>query len=156
MHPRIEQLFTANFERYDGVPPINVWLMRTVYILMVVFMGKDSWTHIIEHAGAWEPQDAMVWSVWAAFGAMALIGVFRTVRMVPILLLEIFYKVLWLAIVAYPLWTSGKLAGSPAEGMTQVFVWVALPIVAMPWLYVFKTYLIGRNGSERIRKVSRA
>ncbi len=32
--------------------------------------------------------------------------------MLPILLLEIFYKVLWLLVVAYPLWTAGKLAGS--------------------------------------------
>jgi hypothetical protein len=62
-------------------------------------------------------------------------------RMLPILLLEIFYKVLWLTVVAYPLWSTGALAGSSAEGMTSAFLWVLLPIVAVPWGYVFGAYI---------------
>ena len=61
--------------------------------------------------------------------------------MLPILLLEIFYKVLWLIVVAYPLWSRGTLAGSPAEGVTSAFLWVILPIVAVPWVYAFQTYI---------------
>jgi hypothetical protein len=56
------------------------------------------------------------------------------------LLLEIFYKVLWLIIVAYPLWSAGTLAGSSAEDTTSVFSWVLLPIIAVPWGYVFLNY----------------
>jgi hypothetical protein len=58
----------------------------------------------------------------------------------PILLLEIFYKVLWLIIVAYPLWSASTLAGSSAEGTTSAFLWVLLPIIAVPWAYVVGTY----------------
>ena len=54
---------------------------------------------------------------------------------------EISYKLIWLVIVAYPLWSTNRLAGSPAEGMTHAFVWVILPIVAMPWGYAFRTYI---------------
>ena len=61
----------------------------------------------------------------------------------PILLLEIFYKVLWLIIVAYPLWSKGTLAGSPAEDITSTFSWVILPIVAVPWGYIFVNYIYG-------------
>ena len=57
-------------------------------------------------------------------------------KMLPILLLEIFYKVLWLIIVAYPLWSTGNLAGSAAQGITASFLWVILPIVVVPWGYV--------------------
>jgi len=53
----------------------------------------------------------------------------------------IFYKVLWLIVVAYPLWSTGALAGSAAEGTTAAFLWVVLPIVAVPWGYVFATYI---------------
>ena len=63
----------------------------------------------------------------------------RAVRI--FLLLEIFYKVMWLVIVAYPLWTRGTLAGSGAEGITTSFVWVLLPIVAVPWGYAFVHYV---------------
>lgn len=61
--------------------------------------------------------------------------------MIPIVLLKIFYKLLWLGLVAYPLWSTRKLAGSPAEGITSEFLWVLLPIVAVPWGYAFTTYI---------------
>ncbi len=67
-------------------------------------------------------------------------GIFRPLKMLPILLLEIFYKVLWLIVVAYPLWSAGTLAGSSADSTTSAFSWVWLPIVAVPWGYVFGTY----------------
>jgi hypothetical protein len=82
-----------------------------------------------------------VWCVWSAFATLAGLGIIRPLKMLPILLLEIFYKVLWLVIVAYPLWSQNNLVGSPAEGMTSVFLWVLLPIVAVPWAYVFTNYI---------------
>jgi hypothetical protein len=54
---------------------------------------------------------------------------------------EIFYKIIWLVVVAYPLWSTKRLAGSPAEEMTYAFVWVILPIAAMPWSYAVRTYV---------------
>jgi membrane protein YdbS with pleckstrin-like domain len=61
--------------------------------------------------------------------------------MLPILLLEIFYKMLWLILVAYPLWSKGELKGSPAEGIFIVFAPVILVIFIIPWGYVFRTYV---------------
>jgi hypothetical protein len=72
---------------------------------------------------------------------LAALGIFRPLKMLPILLLEIFYKVLWLIIVAYPLWSADTLVGSSAEGTTSAFLWVILPIVAVPWGYVFQNYI---------------
>lgn len=83
----------------------------------------------------------MVWCVWSAFATLAGVGIIRPLKMLPILLLEIFYKVLWLIVVAYPLWSTNTRAGSPAEGMTSAFLWVLSPIVAVPWWYVFETYI---------------
>ena len=128
-------------DRYEGVRRINIYLLRLLYILMFFVLGRDSWTHILIHQGSWAPTDAMVWCVWSAFATLAGLGIIRPLKMLPILLLEIFYKVLWLVIVAYPLWSQNKLVGSPAEGMTSVFLWVLLPIVAVPWAYVFTNYI---------------
>jgi len=127
--------------KYEGVRPISIYLLRLVYLLMFFILGKDTWTHVLTHQGGWVPEDAMAWCVWTAFATLAGLGIVRPLRMLPILLLEVFYKVLWLIIVAYPLWRSGTLAGSPAEGLTSVFLWVILPIVAIPWGYVFRTYV---------------
>ena len=127
--------------RHDGVRPINIYLLRLVFILMFFVLGKATWTRILTHRGSWDPTDAVVWCVWTAFATLAGLGIIRPLKMLPILLLEIFYKVLWLIIVAYPLWSSAKLQGSPAEGITAAFLWVILPIVAVPWGYVFVNYI---------------
>jgi hypothetical protein len=128
-------------DRYDGVRRINIYLLRLLYVLMFFVLGKEVWMHILAHRGAWEPADAVQWCVWAAFATLAGLGILRPVKMLPIVLLEIFYKVLWLALVAYPAWSKGTLAGSPAEETTVKFLWVILPIVAVPWGYVFTTYM---------------
>jgi hypothetical protein len=128
-------------ERHEGVRRINIYLLRLVYVLMFFVLGKDTWTQILTHQGPWQPTSAVAWSVWTAFATLAGLGIIRPLKMLPILLLEIFYKVLWLIIVAYPLWSKGTLAGSPAENTTSSFLWVILPIVAVPWGYVFLNYV---------------
>jgi hypothetical protein len=133
----------------DGVARINILLLRLVFCLMFFVLGRITWTHILTHRGPWEPDDAVAWCVWTAFATLAGIGIVRPLKMLPILLLEIFYKVLWLALVAYPLWSTGTLAGSSAESTTASFLWVLLPIVAVPWGYVFVTYVYGGNGKRK-------
>jgi hypothetical protein len=138
-------------ERHD-VLKLHVYLLRLVYVLMFVVLGKDTWTHILTHQGSWDPTDAVAWCVWTAFATLAGLGIIRPLKMLPILLLEIFYKLLWLTIVAYPLWSSGKLAGSPAEGTTTAFLWVLLPIVAVPWGYVWVNYFYWPGKSTLLAK----
>src|SRR5262249_15846070 len=87
-----------------------------------------------------DPVRAAAFCMWASYAGLSIIGVFHPLKMLPIVLFEIVYKVLWLVIVAYPLWSTGQLWGSPAEHMAKVFVWVVFPIVAMPWRYAFKVY----------------
>jgi hypothetical protein len=129
-------------ERYEGVRPINIYLLRLTYILMFFVLGNEAWTKILTHEGPWEPMEAVAWSVWTAFATLAGLGIIRPLKMLPIMLLEVFYKVLWLVIVAYPLWIADKLEGSPASATTAGFLWVILPIIAIPWIYAFRTYVV--------------
>ncbi len=139
----IRRLFQPDHQRYAGVRPLNIYLMRLLYSLMAVFLSFDAWGYILSHQGPWQPYAAMVWSVWAAFATLAALGVLQPLRMLPLLLLEIFYKSLWLLLVAYPLWRDGALAGSPAEGMTDVFLPVIAVIAIVPWRYVLRHYVLG-------------
>lgn len=140
----LTDIFRPN-EQYEGVRRINIYLLRLLYGLMFFWLGKITWTHILMHQGPWEPVNAVAWCIWTAFATLAGIGIVHPVKMLPIVLLEIFYKVLWLILVAYPLWSKGTLAGSPAEEITSQFLWVLLPIVAVPWGYVFENYCYKAN-----------
>src|ERR1700722_8620795 len=81
-------------DRHEGVRRINIYLLRLLYILMFFVLGKETWTHILTHQGSWDPTDAMAWCVWSAFATLAALGIIRPLKMLPIVLLEIFYKVL--------------------------------------------------------------
>jgi hypothetical protein len=135
--------------KYEGVRPIHIYLLRLLYILMFFVLGKETWTEILMHKGAWDPYEAVAYCVWTAFATLAGLGILRPLRMLPMVLLEIFYKVLGLMIVAYPLWTKGALWGSPAEAITTPFLWVILPIVAVPWGYTFVTYVYKPKAAAR-------
>ena len=141
----IKQLFTRDYARHEGVRPINIYLMRVLYLLMATFLAMDVWSYVLGHQGAWSNQEAVAWSVWGAFSTLAILGVLHPLKLIPILLLEIFYKTMWLILVAYPLWRAGALAGSKAEENTYVFLLVIIPYLILPWGYVFRTYVLGQS-----------
>lgn len=141
----VPNIFKRDYKYYEGVPRINIYLLRLLFTLVALFVTYDAWQHIINHRGPWDPVDAAAWCMWGAYSVLSVIGIFRPLKMLPIVIFEIIYKIIWLIVVAYPLWATGALAGSPAEAMTQAFLWVILPIVAMPWGYFFRTYILGRR-----------
>ena len=140
MFTSLKKMFGPD-ERYEGVYKINIYLLRLLFILMFLFVGRTAWTHILNYQGYESPREMVAWCVWASFSVMAVLGSVRPLNMLPLVLLEILYKVLWLVTVAYPLWSTHQLIGSPAEQQTYTFIWVILPILAVPWKYVFETYI---------------
>ena len=131
--------------RYEGVRRIHIYLMRLVFTLMFFVLGGQCWAQLLRHQGPWDPYKSLALCVWIGFAMVAGLGIVHPVKMVPILLLEIFYKVLWLVVVAYPLWRVGALAGSPTDAIAAPLLWVPLPIVATPWGYVWRTYFSWRK-----------
>ena len=129
----VKRIFTPDKNKYDGIRPINIYAMRFIYLLMASLLAIDVWSYIFTYNQAWEPGEAMNWSVLAAFTTFALIGISKTVAMIPVLLLEIAYKSIWLLLVALPLYRSDNLSNASTDDMLFPFAFVILPIVAMPW-----------------------
>jgi hypothetical protein len=138
----IKYILTPNYIKYEGVRPINIYLLRVLYFLMFVGVAFDAWKTIINHQGPWDHTRAVAWCVWAAYPTLSIFGLLRPLRWLPIVIFMIFYKTLWVIVVAYPLWRAGTLAGSPAEEMAHIFVWAPVIILIVPWVYVFKNYVL--------------
>src|SRR2546423_15594271 len=107
----IKTLFKPDYERYEGVRRINIYLLRLIYFLILVFVGSDSWGAIITHKGPWDHVRAVAFCVWASYSTLSVLGLIHPLKMLPIMIFIIFYKVLWLIVVAYPLWHANELAG---------------------------------------------
>ena len=137
---RMRRMFGPDHDRYDGVWRINIYLLRLMFVLILVYVARDSWTAIFTHQGPWDPLHAMSYCVWAAYSTLFFFALFQPLKWLPLVLFEIAYKAIWLAIVAYPLWSANQLAGSSAEQLTYAFLWLPLPLLAVPWRYTFRTY----------------
>jgi hypothetical protein len=138
----IKYIFTPNYEKYEGVRPINIYLLRLIYFLMLIGVATDAWSGIFTHQGPWDHHRAMNTAVWAAYTTLGFFGLINPLRWLPIVIFMIFYKTLWLIMVALPLWKAGALAGSPAEEMARVYMGAPLIILFVPWIYVFKNYVM--------------
>jgi hypothetical protein len=134
-------LFASNPQRYEGVRPINIWGLRLFYLLMLVFVATDAWRGLLTHHGPWDPVRAVAVCVWATYPALALFGLIHPLRWLPLMFFTIGYKTLWLAFVAFPMWQSGTLAGSPAEEIAYAFAGVPLLAAVVPWGYAYRTYV---------------
>lgn len=137
----IARVFTPDDSKYEGVRPINIFLLRVFYFLMAAYVATWAWSSILRHEGPWDPYRAVAYCVWAIYPTMALLGLVHPLRMLPIMIFMIGYKVLWLIVVAYPLWRVGALEGSPAEQIASGFLGVPIAILAVPWGYVYRTYV---------------
>jgi hypothetical protein len=133
--------------RHDGVRPVQLWGLRLFYLLMLVFVTPTAWQALLTHAGAWDPLRAVTIAVWATYPALALFGIFRPLRWLPLMFFTIGYKAIWLAFIAWPLWQAGTLWDTPTGEVAASFL--ALPALAaeVPWGYAWRTYFGWSRGS---------
>jgi hypothetical protein len=135
--------FASDPLRHEGVRPFQVWGLRLFYLLMLVMVAPDAWGALLRHQGPWDPLPAVALCVWATYPALAVFGLLRPLRWLPLMVFTIGYKTLWLVFVAWPMWQAGTLAGSRAEEMAFVFAWVPLLAAVVPWDYVWREYVVG-------------
>ena len=128
------------------VSTFRLYLLRSLYLLIVVGLGIVVWPSIVHPSGQWELMDGVVKCMLAAFSVLALVGLRYPLQMLPILLWELLWKTLWLAIVALPAWLNGRMDAATAEN-TFACVFVVLVVVAVPWPYVLQHYV--KKAGER-------
>src|SRR5512138_1723719 len=94
---------------HQDLPVVRLYLMRAVYLITFLGVGSSAWPQIINHQGLWKPLDGVAFSFWAAYSLLMAAGIRYPVKMLPLLVLQLFYKSIWLIAVGLPLWSAGQL-----------------------------------------------
>jgi hypothetical protein len=68
--------------------------------------------------------------------------------MLPILLFEVGWKLIWLGVVAVPQWSDGNLTGALRE-RTEAVLWVVIIIAVVPWRHVVSQFVLARGDRWR-------
>jgi hypothetical protein len=70
----IKAIFDPDYERYEGVRPINIYLLRLLFFLVVVFVASDSWSAILKHEGQWDHVKAAAVCMWGRIRFCQFLG----------------------------------------------------------------------------------
>jgi hypothetical protein len=73
------------------------------------------------------------------------LGVRYPVKMMPVLLFELTWKMIWLGTVALPLWLAGALNDAAASVAVNCSL-VVIVLIIFPWPYVVRQYVTKRGG----------
>ena len=132
---------------------ISLWrlnLLRVGYLVMGVGLAVVKWPLLFDHE-PWELKEGTVVCMLVAMSVLALLGLRYPLRMLPILLFEVAWKLTWLGVVALPLWFDDKLEGATRVQAGDV-LWVVIPIAVIPWRHVLAQYLLAAGEPWRRRR----
>ena len=140
----MRNVFAVDSNSPGGVSTIRLHVMRVLFAVTFVFLGADAWMALLTHRGPWDPMRGVAFSFWAAYSTLMILGLRDPLKMVPLLLLQFLYKLVWLIAVAYPLWSANQLNGSSAEMATVFLAGVVIDLLVIPWPYTLKHYVLAR------------
>lgn len=121
---------------------LRLWqvnLLRVGYAVMGIGLAIIKWPLLFDH-DTWGLAEGTKECLLIAMSFLAFLGLRHPVRMLPILIFEVLWKLLWLGVVALPLWADGTLDGA-TRTQTGTILWVVLIIAVIPWRHVFTEYV---------------
>ena len=130
---------------HEETSTFRLYLMRLLYLLNLVLLGSSVWPAIFNHVGAWDPVKGVAFSFWAALSALSVLGLRYPLKMLPLLLLQMLYKSIWLIVVALPMWS----AVHSTELAKAMIMGIPVDLIAIPWPYVLANYVKKRGDRWR-------
>ena len=121
-----------------SVRRINV--MRVGYAVMGVGIAVRNWPLLVNRSEPWPLYEGVTKYMLVAMGLLALLGLRYPVKMLPILLFESAWKLLWLGAVAVPLWIRDDMDPATSE-VAGTVLWVVIVLAVIPWRYVIMQYV---------------
>jgi hypothetical protein len=124
------------------VSTLRLNVLRAAYALIAVGMGSQIWPLILQHRADVARMTGVVWSMLGAITLLsALLGIRYPLKMLPVLVIELAWKTIWVLSFGLPLWFAGQLDAATAETLKECMFGVVLVPLVLPWGYVWTQYV---------------
>lgn len=120
-------------------------LMRAGYLFIGLGLVLVKWP-LLADASTMPLYEGVTLSMLTAMSLGALLGLRHPVAMLPVLLFESTWKLIWLALVALPKVTGSGLDAATTEVLVNCSLVVAV-VAVVPWRYVWQRYVVA--GGDR-------
>lgn len=119
----------------------RLYLLRAMYLLIAVGLGLTLWPSIIASSGTAADSHTVVKALLGALSLLCLLGLRYPLRMLPLLIFELLWKVIWVVAFALPLWLTDRLDAYGTETLFACMMGVVLVPLVIPWGHVYRNYV---------------
>lgn len=116
---------------------VRLYILRAMYVLLVVGLGGMIVPEILSH----EPTSrGVIASLLGAVWVLAFLGLRYPLEMLPLLMFEFVWKLIWMVAYGLPQWSSGQRPPTFAEDFFNIALGAILLFV-IPWGYAYRHYV---------------
>lgn len=125
------------------ISTLRLTLLRAMYLLIAIGLGVTIWPFILFPPDFVANPKSVIRALLGALAVLSVLGIRYPLQMLPLMLFELLWKVIWVVGSALPMWSHGDLTPYASETLFACLMGVVLvpmPIV-VPWPYVMKHYV---------------
>ena len=101
----------------------------------------ETWSAILHHTGPWEFWDGVGHSFFGALTVLSLVGLRYPVCMMPLLVYEFAWKLIWTLAIYLPLYLGHRVDPDAAANFFSISLGVVIVPLLLPWGYIWKNYV---------------
>jgi hypothetical protein len=123
----------------DAVSLWRLYVLRACYALLSAGQGSIQVPAFLHHA-PWTLASGAAHSFLLALALLSIVGIRYPLGMLPLLVYELLWKMIWLCGIALPLWAANQLDADTRKSFLEIAPIVIL-FPLLPWGYIFSNYL---------------
>jgi len=124
------------------LPLYRLYVLRASYLLIGLAQGSRTWPAILAiTTRPWDFWHGVGMSFLGALTPLCFLGVRYPVRMMPLLIFEFTWKLIWVLAAWLPPYLGHTLDPDIADSFSGIFLGVVIVPLVLPWGYLWKTYV---------------
>lgn len=124
----------------NQVSTLRLYLLRAMYLLIAAGLAVTVWPYIVSPRDIVAGPASVVRALLGALAVMSLLGLRYPLKMLPLLLFELLWKLIWVIASVVPMWLGPGLNEYASESLFACLMGVVLVPLVIPWGYVIQHY----------------
>ena len=114
--------------------------LRAMYAFIALGLAVTVWPSILAPSNNLADMGSVIRALLGALAILSALGVRYPIEMLPLLLFELLWKIIWIVASAIPMWLGPGLDGYASETLFACLIGVVLVPLSIPWRYVLSHF----------------